>query len=80
MCTVALNQGRYTWRHDSVLLQIASTVKGQATQETEVFADLPSYKVNGTTIPADILVSTGEGSKPDLVLIHRKRKTIALLE
>ena len=80
MCTVALNQGRFTWRHDSVLLQIASTVKGQATQETEVFADLPSYKVNGTTIPADILVSTGEGSKPDLVLINRKRKTIALLE
>ena len=63
-----------------MLLQIASTVKGQATQETEVFADLPSYKVNGTTIPADILVSTGEGSKPDLVLINRKSKTIALLE
>ena len=79
MCTVALNQRRFTWRHDSVLLQIASTVKSQATQETEVFADLPSYKVNGTTIPADILVSTGEGSKPDLVLINRKRKTIALL-
>ena len=79
MCTVALNQGRFTWRHDSVLLQIASTVKNLATEQTEVFSDLPSFQVNGTTIPADILVSTGEGSKPDLVLLNRGRKTIALL-
>ena len=80
MCTVALNQGRFTWRHNSVLLQIASTVKSLATGETEVFSDLPSFQVNGTTIPADILVSTGEGLKPDLVVLDRKRKIIALLE
>ena len=80
MCTVALNQRRLTWRHDSVLLQIASTVKSLATGETEVFADLPSFQVYGTTIPADILVSTGEGSKPDLVILEGKRKIIALLE
>ena len=80
MCNVALNQGRFTWRHDSVLLEIASIVKNLATEGTEVFSDLPTFQVNGTTIPADILVSTGEGSKPDLVLINRGRKTIALLE
>ena len=80
MCNVALNQGRFTWRHDSVLLQIASTVKSLVTEGTEVFSDLPAFKVNGTTIPADILVSTGEGSKPDLVILNRVRKTIALLE
>ena len=80
MCNTALNQKRFTWRHDSVLLQIASTAKHLATGETEVFSDLPTFQVNGTTIPADILVSTGEGSKPDLVLLNRGRKTIALLE
>ena len=63
-----------------MLLQIASTVKSLATGETEVFSDLSSFQVNGTTIPVDILVSTGEGSKPDLVILDRKRKIIALLE
>ena len=62
ICTVALNQGRFTWRHDSVLLQIATTVTSLATGETEVFSNLPSFQVNGTTIPADILVASGEGS------------------
>ena len=80
MCKVALNQKRFTWRHDSVLLEIASVVKNFATEGTEIFSDLPTFQVNGTTIPADILVSTGEGSKPDLVLLNRRRKTIALLE
>ena len=51
----ALNQKRFTWRHNSVILQIASTAKHQATGETEVFSDLPTFHVNGTTIPADIL-------------------------
>ena len=80
MCTVALNEGRFTWRHDSVLLHIASTVKSLATSGTEEFSDLPSSQTNGTTIPADILVSTGEGSKPDLVILNQEGKTIALLE
>ena len=80
MCTVALNEGRFTWRHDSGLLFLATTVKSLAKGGTEVFSDLPSLRINGTTIPADILVATGEGSKPDLVILNRARKAIALLE
>ena len=63
-----------------MLLYFVSTVKSLATGGTEVFSDLPSLQINGTTIPADILVATGEGSKPDLVILDRARKTIALLE
>ena len=70
-CPVALQQGRYTWRHDSVLQQITSIVKSLATKDTEVYADLEGLQINGTTIPADILISSGKGSKPDLVLIDR---------
>ena len=80
ICNVAFKQGRFTWRHNSVLFQIATTLKSLAAEDTEVFSDLPSFKVNGTTIPADILVCTGEGSKPDLEILNRGRKTIALLE
>ena len=48
--------------------------------DTQVFADIPGSLVNGTTIPADILVSTGEGSKPDLVIVNRVKKEISLLK
>ena len=80
MCTVSLKQGRFTWRHDSVLLHLITHIKSLATISTEVFADLQNFQVNGTTIPADIVVSAGEGSKPDLVILNREEKTIALLE
>ena len=45
-----------------------------------MFSDIQGHKINGTTIPADILVTNGEGSKPDLVLINRQERKIALLE
>lgn len=80
MCTVALNQGRFTWRHDSVLHHLTTHIKSLATNSTEVFADLPGFQVNGTTLPADVIVSVGEGSKPDLVILNRDQKIIALLE
>ena len=80
MCTVALNQGRFTWRHDSVLQYFTTTIKTLTTNNTEVFADLQNFRINGRAIPADILVSVGDGSKPDLVLVDRKSKKIALLE
>ena len=38
-CSVALDQGRYTWRHDSVLLSIASTVRDYVGMAAR---DLPS--------------------------------------
>ena len=55
-------------------------MKSLATRGTEIFSDLPNFQVNGTTIPADVMVSAGEGSKPDLVILNREQRTIALLE
>ena len=79
-CPVSLKQGRFTWRHDSVLQHITRTVKNLLTPNTDVYADLDGWKINAGTIPADILVSSGKGSRPDLVLINRNEKRIALLE
>ena len=36
--------------------------------------------INNAVIPCDILTCSGYGSKPDLVIISRKTKQIALLE
>ena len=80
VCPVSLNQGRFTWRHKSVLLQLLKHMKSQLTIETEVFADLQGWQINGGTIPADILVSCGKGSKPDIVLLDRSRKKKVILE
>ena len=71
ICPVSLNQQRFTWRHDSMLQHLTKEVKKQATEGTQVYSDLPGPNINGTTIPADILVTGGEGSKHNIVLINR---------
>ena len=43
----------------------------------EVYADLDRWRVNGGTVPSD-LVATGQ--VPDIVLLDRGKKTIVLLE
>ena len=43
-------------------------------------SDLPGKMTNNAVIPSDILVCNGIGSKPDLVIISRQLKQIALFE
>ena len=63
-----------------MLQHITKIIKNYSTPNTDVYADLEGWRVNTGTIPADILVSSGKGSRPDLVLINRSEKKIALLE
>ena len=76
-CPVALNEGRFTWRHNSVLNHFAITIKKIATPNLEILADLPSLWLNGGTIPPDILSTS---FRPDLVILNRSEKKIELLE
>ena len=76
-CSVSLTQGRYTWRHNSVLNHIAITIQQHKPSNLEVFSDIAGLDINGGTIPPDILVTQ---SRPDLVLLDRETKTICLLE
>ena len=79
-CPVSLNQGRFTWRHDSVLNHLYDQVKAEATTVIEMFSDLPQKGINNSTIPQDIIVTIGYGSKPDLVFISRSTMNFALFE
>ena len=54
-----LQDGRYTWRHNSVLLHIATTLSSVV--HSSLFADLPIF-------PSPSLI-TGESLRPDLVLV-----------
>ena len=57
-CKVYLQQGRYTWRHDSILLFIAKSF--QCLQQAKIFADIPGY------ISPSVL--TGDDLRPDLLI------------
>ena len=57
-CKTYLNEGRFTWRHDSVLNLIASTLK--SLNYSNLYVDLPGY-----LSPS---VITGDTLRPDLVL------------
>ena len=55
-------------------------IKSVAPSDVEIYSDLAGHMINNSVIPQDILVSNGFGSKPDLVVISRSNKRIALFE
>ena len=75
-CKVSLDQGRYNYRHDSVLQHITSEIKRTKPEDLEVYSDIAGFDINGSTIPQDIIVVNGPGSGPDLVIVNRKTKQI----
>ena len=58
-CKAYLDQGRFTWRHDSVLHFIAQSFR--AVPDIKIFSDLPDY------LSPSII--TGDTFRPDLLLI-----------
>ena len=62
---IALNQGRCTWRHDSILNVLNGKIKLVAPSDVEIFSNLAGHKVNNFVIPQDIFMSNGFGSKLD---------------
>ena len=68
-CSSYLDEGRYTWRHNSVLLFLANTFS--SLKQCTVYADLPSF-----LSPSLI---TGESLRPDLLLLA-KDKLLYILE
>ena len=76
-CGTALNQGRLKWRHNSVLSHMHNEITKVKPDDLTIFTDITGKDFNGGTIPADIITT---GQRPDIVLISRKEKKIALLE
>ena len=74
-CRKSLVQGRYTWRHDSIVNFIAKSVD---TEKYQIYADVPGFQTPaGGTIPPDLLVTS---DKPDICIIERKTKEVTLYE
>ena len=68
-CKRALEDGRYTWRHDSVLLKLVERLKGLLPSST-LYADLPNLRAEETpptTIPPQLVCTS---SRPDIVIVQ----------
>ena len=76
-CTTSLNQGRMLWRHDSILSYMAKEMNSGRPDDIIIYIDIPGHKINGGTIPADILPTL---ERPDIVIINRSEKKIVLFE
>ena len=68
-----LDQGHYTWRHDSILSKIAQLIQTDLSNNNKVYVDL-----NGSwTIPPNILPTS---DRPDLVVVNEKEKFFSIFE
>jgi len=78
-CKISLDQGRYTYRHDSVLYVLHKLVTDitSSSPNIEVFTDLTGSNDQSPTIPPDIIPTP---LRPDLVTINRETKTITIVE
>ncbi len=73
-CLTMLKDGRYTWRHNSVLSHMF-TLAQNLSKETDwiIHSDLPGI----STVPTDICVTT---QIPDIVMINCPHKIAILIE
>ena len=74
-CKRALDQGRFTWRHDSILHYISNCLDKK---NFSCYVDLEGHQtLAGGTIPPEVTVST---LKPDIVVIDNKPKHVTIFE
>ena len=77
-CTVALDQGRFTWRHDSVLKSIVSFVSANLRPGFSLFSDLAGFQSpTGGVIPPHVLVTP---LHPDVFLVNEESREVVLFE
>ena len=68
-CPVALDQGRYSWRYDSVIQVLVCALQQHLPECLKLYADLPGYLASvclPSTIPTNLSSTL---SRPDLVLV-----------
>ena len=76
--TTALEQGRFTWRHDSILKSIITFMSDKLRPGFQLFSDLEGFQApGGGSIPPNILTTT---LRPDLFLVDESRSLLILFE
>ena len=60
---------RFQFRHDSILAHLHEAFSHSKPDGFEIYSDLEGCKVNGSTIPPDIMVT--DLARPDMLIINR---------
>ena len=77
-CGVALDQGRYTWRHNSVLMSLINIIRPKLHDGFVLFSDMDGFQApHGGTIPPNVLVTN---LKPDLFIFNEDARLAILFE
>ena len=79
-CPVALQQGRFTYRHNSILSCIVRRLQFGAESNNihiKLYADLSGLTINGGTIPASIIPTS---EKPDICIYIPDDNKVILVE
>ena len=74
-CRKSLEQGRFTWRHDSILHYISNSLDKE---KYTCFVDIFGHQTQaGGTLPPDIIISP---LKPDIVVVDTRKKSVNIFE
>ena len=77
-CSTALEQGRFTWRHDSVLKTIVSFTNNHLRNGFSLFSDLSGFQApHGGVIPPHLIVTP---LRPDVFVVNEDTRVIVILE
>ena len=77
-CSTALSQGRYTWRHNSVLRSLIELIRPYLKEGMILYADMPGYQApHGGSIPPHILVTA---LKPDIFVFSELSEEVIVFE
>ena len=76
-CKTMLDQGRYTWRHDSILSAIFEKWRSKLQENESINCDLPNNYAGISTIPSSVIVTN---QRPDITVVNEIDKSIILFE
>ena len=77
-CQIALDQGRFTWRHNSVLSNIIGLIRPCLSPGMQLFSDLPGFLApSGGSIPPHIIVTN---LKPDIFIFNEATSEVIIFE
>ncbi len=79
-CPVALEQGRYTYRHNSIIHHLIKTLQSHVESRNlnvKIYADIKDHGINGGTVPSYVIATQ---QKPDICIIENDPKIVTLLE
>ena len=77
-CNTALTQGRYTWRHKSVLNTMINLVRPHLKEGMVLYSDMPGLQApHGGTVPPHILVTA---FKPDIFIFSQVSEEVIVFE